>query len=188
MLLLTLWNAIVYLIWIRGHLKLAQRGRPEIPNRYKAAVQLSRAIDRDFAGQDLGRLRNSDLEHRLHKTLGGGRVEIPSLPSRYGLRDRATRWAAREKAWLVTVCMYTVWAVGSWFFYPYTRTAWVTLWFQVWVWLSLVFAVAVGSTVGSRLFLVTAWALLGSVSLVPVLHSVKADIWRVHSDNLFSYY
>jgi hypothetical protein len=103
MFLVSLWIVVVYLMWLKGRLDLAQRHGDEVPARFRAVLDLATALSRELldAGEVSERLTNRQLEHRIKNRLDGGRVavRVPSTAAGYSLRKSAWSWMKTEKWW-----------------------------------------------------------------------------------------
>ncbi|KAK7716923.1 hypothetical protein SLS63_010930 [Diaporthe eres] len=117
MLLMSLWSLSVYVMWLKAHLKLSSRGPYEIPNRYKAAVKLTRAIAVDFGDADQATaLSNKEFSTHVSRNLRGGRVGgDPAMAlGKYSFRSGLKGWVAREKRWFSGMVLCTSLAFFGW--------------------------------------------------------------------------
>ncbi|KAG8159812.1 hypothetical protein KVR01_010449 [Diaporthe batatas] len=169
LLLMTIWSVIVFVMWLKAHLKLSRRGPYEIPNRYKAAIKLTRSIALDFGDADMAYgLSNKEFTSHLRRHLKGGRVGAdPAMAlGKYSLSFRGFGgWVAREKWWFSAVVLCTLFCCVGWML---PLAAWSLLWLAVWAWPVLAFALAVGTTGRSRLFLSGCWLAIGVAWIVPL--------------------
>ncbi|KAL2284946.1 hypothetical protein FJTKL_08497 [Diaporthe vaccinii] len=111
MLLMSLWSLSVYVMWLKAHLKLSSRGPYEIPNRYKAAVKLTRAIAVDFGDVDQATaLSNKEFSTHVSRNLRGGRVGgDPAMAlGKYSFRSGLKGWVAKEKRWFSGMVLCTL--------------------------------------------------------------------------------
>jgi hypothetical protein len=107
MLLVLLWTVVVYVMWLKGRLDLAQRHGDEVPARFRAVLDLAKALNHELsrAGEVSDSLANRQLERRITERLDGGRVAVrvpsPTPATGYSFRKGAWGWIKREKWWLV---------------------------------------------------------------------------------------
>lgn len=168
MLLMTVWSLSVYVMWLRAHLKLSSRGPYEIPNRYKAAVKLTRAIAVDFGDADEATyLSNKEFSTHISRNLKGGRVGgDPAMAlGKYSFRNGVKGWISREKWWFSGIVLCSVFCCVGWLL-PYEVFG--LLWLAVWSWPIIVFALAVGTTRKSRLFFLISWLIIGMAWILPI--------------------
>lgn len=175
MLLMSLWSLSVYVMWLKAHLKLSGRGPYEIPNRYKAAVKLTRSIAVDFGDVDQATaLSNKEFSAHVKRSLRGGRVGgDPAMAlGKYSFRSGLKGWVAREKRWFSGMILCTLFCCTGWLL-PYEVFG--LLWLSVWLWPMIAFALAVGTTSKSRLFFLISWLILGMAWILPIsIESVTA--------------
>lgn len=175
MLLMSAWSLSVYVMWLKAHLKLSSRGPYEIPNRYKAAVKLTRSIAVDFGDVDEATaLSNKEFSARVSRSLRGGRVGADPAQAlgKYSLRRGLKAWIAREKWWFSGIVLCTVFCCTGWLL-PYEVFG--LLWLAVWLWPMIALALAVGTTRKSRLFFLISWLLIGVAWILPIsIESVRS--------------
>lgn len=168
MLLMCIWTLSVYIMWLKAHLKLSSRGPYEIPNRYKAAVKLTRSIAVDFGDIDQATaMSNKEFSTHLSRALRGGRVGgDPAMAlGKYSFRSSLKGWVAREKRWSFGIVLCTAFCCTAWLL-PYE--AWGLQWVALWLLLSIVLALAIGTTKKSRFFFLVSWLLVGMVWMLPI--------------------
>ena len=168
MLLMCLWSLSVYIMWLKAHLKLSNRGPYEIPNRYKAAVRLTRSIAVDFGDVDKATtMSNKEFSTHVRQNLRGGRVRgDPTMAlGRYNFRSGLKSWIAREKWWFSGIMLCTAFCCTGWML-PYALFG--LLWLAVWLWPVIAFAMAVGTTRKSRLFFLGCWLVVGLAWILPI--------------------
>lgn len=170
LLLMSFWTVAVYTVWLRAHRKLSRRGAYEIPNRYKAALRLAGAVSQDFAEfQDAKALTNRDFVEHLRRARDGGRVRgdsaMPVAERQDSLWRSVKNWFKREKWWASVLVIDTLWLCTVW---VVLSVVWTPYWLSLWMWLSIVFALGVGTTRKSRLFFVVIWLLLGIAVVFPL--------------------
>lgn len=165
---MSLWSLSVYAMWLKAHLKLSSRGPYEIPNRYKAAVKLTRSIAVDFGDADeAAALSNKEFSTHVSRNLRGGRVGgDPAMAlGKYSFRNGLKGWIASEKRWFSGMVLCTVFCCVGWLL-PYE--AWCLLWLGVWLWPVIALAMAVGTTSKSRFFFLISWLLIGIAWILPI--------------------
>lgn len=166
---MSLWSLSVYAMWLKAHLKLSSRGPYEIPNRYKAAVKLTRSIAVDFGGNSdqAAALSNKQFSTHVSQALRGGRVGgDPAMAlGKYSFRSSLKGWITSEKRWFSGIMVCTVFCCVGWLL-PYG--AWCLLWLGVWLWPVIAFAMAVGTTSKSRFFFLISWLLIGIAWILPI--------------------
>jgi len=168
MVLMCLWTLSVFVMWLKAHLKLSSRGSYEIPNRYKAAVKLTRSIAVDFGDVDKATaLSNKEFSAHLGRNLKGGRVGgDPAMAlGKYSFRSGLKGWVTREKRWFSAIVLCTIFCCTGWLL-PYKIFG--LLWIGVWLWPVLAFVLAVGTTGRSRLFFFGCWLAIGIAWIVPI--------------------
>ncbi|KAI3393152.1 hypothetical protein diail_4677 [Diaporthe ilicicola] len=103
--LLVVWTFGVWVMWLHGHLELANRGKYEVPKDFKAALYLADSIrkDLDEFGQEPEFLSNEDLKRHAAEHLKGGKVEIQtlSLNQGYSFRRHSWQWIKNNKLWIL---------------------------------------------------------------------------------------
>lgn len=168
LLLMDIWTLSVFVMWLKAHLKLSSRGSYEVPNRYKAAVKLTRSIALEFGDVDKATaLSNKEFSTHLRRGLRGGRVGgDPAMAlGKYSLSFRGFKgWVAREKRWFSAIILCTLFCCVGWLL---PHDAWSLLWLAVWVWPVLAFALAFGTTGRSRLFFFGCWLAIGIAWIIP---------------------
>jgi hypothetical protein len=157
-------------MWLKAHLKLSSRGPYEIPNRYKAAVQLTRSIAADFGDVDRATaLSNKEFSAHLGRDLKGGRVRggpAMALGEHTGSsQNNLKAWFVREKPWFSAIVLCTIFCCTSWLL-PYRVLG--LFWLGVWLWPVLAFSLAFGTTGRSRLFFSGCWLALGIAWILPM--------------------
>lgn len=168
MLLMGVWTLSVYIMWLKAHLKLSSRGPYEIPNRYKAAVKLTRSIALDFGDADQATaLSNKEFSAHVSRALRGGRVGgDPAMAlGKYSFRSSVKGWVGREKRWFSGMVLCTLFCCVGWLL-PYQVFG--LLWLSVWLWPIFVFALTVGTTNKSRFFFLISWLLIGVAWIIPI--------------------
>ncbi|KAJ0117391.1 hypothetical protein J7T55_003805 [Diaporthe amygdali] len=168
MLILWVWTLSIYIMWLRAHMKLSSRGPYEVPNRYKAAVRLSRSIAVDFGDVDRATdMSNKEFSAYVSRNLKGGRVGAdPAMAlGKFNFRSCLKGWIRREKWWFSALILCTIFCCTGWQL-PYSLFS--LLWLSVWLWPVIAFALAVGTTNKSRFFFLFAWLLLGIAWIIPL--------------------
>ncbi|KAK3292120.1 uncharacterized protein B0H64DRAFT_346694 [Chaetomium fimeti] len=167
-LLLLLWIAVMYTMWLKGHLDLKQRHGGEVPAKFKAVLELAAALNHGLAdiGEPPDGLTNRQLERYISKQLNGGRVamEMPSSASGYSFRKGAWGWIKRikrEKWWVV---LFMVAVFISAFPAVWLRPLIPFAFFAIFA-ASVILALAIGRTRASRVFICLA-GLIISLCLV----------------------
>lgn len=168
MLILWLWTLSVFIIGLKAHLKLSSRGPYEIPNRYKAAVRLTRSIAVDFGDVDKATtMSNKEFSTHVSRSLRGGRVGgDPAMAlGKYSFRSSFKDWVAREKWWFSGLILCTLLCCVAWLI-PYAIYGF--MWLPPWLWPCIAFALAVGTTRKSRYFILFCWLVLGLAWIIPL--------------------
>lgn len=169
MLLMSLWTLSVFVMWVMAHLKLSSRGAYEVPNRYKAAVKLTRSIAVDFGDADsAAALSNKEFSTHVRRNLRGGRVGgDPAMAlGKYSYRSRLWGWIKREKVWFSAIVVCTIFCCVGWML-PGRIIG--LLWLGIWLWPVLLFALAVGTTGKSRFFFFGCWLAVGIAWILPMM-------------------
>ncbi|KAL1882153.1 hypothetical protein Daus18300_000638 [Diaporthe australafricana] len=169
MFFLGFWTLSIYVMWLKAHLKLLSRGPYEIPNRYKAAVRLSRSIAADFGDVDKATaMSNKEFSGHVGRTLRGGRVGADpamALGQLFSFRSILKGWVRRERWWFSALVLCTLFCCTGWML-PYA--AFGLLWACVWLWPVIAFALAVGTTNKSRFSFLVCWLLVGIAWIIPL--------------------
>lgn len=172
LLLLSSWTVAVFVVWLRAHLKLLRYEGHEKPNRYQAALLLSKSIEYDFKGfEDPSTTTNRSFDRHVAKTLNGGMVELeplsPTAELHPGFKRSLKNWFQKERWWASFLMLDTVWLGVGWL----TIRSWLSAtfyWLTLFAWPSIVFALILGTTRNSRLFFVTSWVTFGIAMLLPL--------------------
>lgn len=191
---LMLWTIGIFIMWIRSHKILRERGRKEVAGEHKAIFELAEAMRTQLISlgkdnvEDVPALGELDLRCRITKDLHGGSIsyDYPQPPIR-SIKDNISAgwrtklkakkekwwtWTRKEKWWLTTFFIsYVLCSTVGWYsFYP--------LWlFIISLPLAFVFALCYGSTKKSRgvLFL---WSfLLLSLIFIPFWLAFTGYFW-----------
>lgn len=190
------WTLVIWVVWLRAHVRLSSRGPYEVPNRYQGAMALSKSIEEDFAEHDKPMaMSNKDFTNYRSKTLRGGSVRHFStrslVPDKAGVWASTKRWLKQERWWCIALLVETVWVSTGWMAvgaafnaidYPYTWGSYVayrrTALFveglygvTSWAWPAMLFAMAIGTTRKSRLFFIGCWELIGLVIVISLFNA-----------------
>lgn len=170
--LLLLWFAAVYTLWLKGQLDLKQRQGDEAPARFAAVLDLAEALRHELSsvGEVPGALTNRQLRRCVSEQLGGGRVALQTPSSSqaggYSFRKGSWSWIKRERWWFafaVVAGLMPLMAMFLLVFAFFTPFA-----------LGVFLAIAVGSTTGSRVLISIAGLIISLVfmggfsSIVPI--------------------
>ncbi|KAI0011042.1 hypothetical protein F4779DRAFT_637798 [Xylariaceae sp. FL0662B] len=146
--LLLVWTAGTYIMWLKAHFKLSLLDKPEVPKGWKCVLLLAKAMNDEFdnASIDPKALTDKELKKAVNKQLQGGYVplETASEGISYSFRRQFPKWLAREKYWCIALGTSVVLQLLSLF-------------------CGISFALAVGNTTKSRLLLITCWLVLGLI-------------------------
>jgi len=178
MLCLLVWSVGIHYMSLLSHLRrLALAGGTDVPARYKAALELSHAMQHELShsgGGDAIKLTGRQLEHRVHRALRGGRMQLPTaadeLPTAAtstsaGKPTRLVRaWLRRERWWFTALVVLTSFLVGGFLLALWTYSLLSSLYWAALCWTVGVYAaMAVGRTKRTRGFILICGLMLGII-------------------------
>lgn len=164
--LVLVWTLGIYLMWLQSHLTMKKSGRQEVAGEQKAILELAESMKRDLMenGHDPTTMTEAQVNSAVNDTLKGGSInyQLPLIPEGFSLRKGLMGWLNKEKWWTLAIMsliliLCTVWVVD-----PFAT-----------MWLSgptatLIVALQVGSTTGSRVVLLTIFWVLWIVIYAPM--------------------
>lgn len=152
---------------LTAHSSLALRKGVEVPEKYRAAFMLALAMQQEFNELDKTpeKLTEAQIENYINTRLSGGRMTLRSaFPEPPQSLLRVTKeWVKRDKWWLTVMSGLTLLVATCWmsaFDSPDTMNIY---WLLVCATAGVHFAVVVGRTRKSRLFIACFGGLLGIV-------------------------
>lgn len=185
------WTMVIFIVWLRAHVKLSRRGPYEIPNRYKGALVLSKAIEQDFAEHEKpGTMNEKDFTEHRSKILKGGTVWSdsvqPPLDSKRGVWSSTKKWMRQDRWWCVALAVDAIWLSVGWIALKESRNVYEYedvfdssrssqnayrnyralegfYAITLWAWPAVIFAMIIGTTRKSRLFFVSCGIVIGFV-------------------------
>jgi hypothetical protein len=173
---LLLWTIGIYIMYLRAHFTLRLQHRTCVPGEIKAVFELSDAMKSGFQSidQDPANLEEHQLRRRIRDALKGGQIAyhhnlpVPlDSPERYSFRKGVVRWLKRRKSWwkserwwlvalvIVSTLFSTAWIYSSGFFL-----------FMLGPIVGIIFAMQIGSTLRSRLFIVFVLSLASALAIM----------------------
>lgn len=107
---LLIWSIGTSIMWYKGHRRLPIVDQPEVPNGWRAVVELARAMEAEFraAGVDVTAVTDDHAKRVVRKKLRGGSVSFRQHQLSRGEGDlgpAAWAWLKRERWW-------ALWSVG----------------------------------------------------------------------------
>jgi hypothetical protein len=166
---LLIWTVGIYIMYLRAHFTPRLQTRTCVAGEIKAVFELSEAMKTGFQSidEDPTNLEEHQLRRRIRDTLKGGQIAynntVPVLldsPQRYSFRKGVLRWLRREKWWLIALVIVstlfsTAWIYSSGFFL-----------FMLGPVVGIIFAMQIGSTLRSRLFIVFVLSLASALAIM----------------------
>ncbi|KAK3690449.1 hypothetical protein B0T22DRAFT_481627 [Podospora appendiculata] len=132
LLMLLVWTTGVFILWLRGHLELAQHGEHEVPGKLKAALDLVLRVNEDFSSSEKppSNISSRQLEEDTETRLNGGRIQLRALDQRERINVKrvVVEWARREKWWLVALMVMALSSLPGLYF---------LLWEEYWIWMKV---------------------------------------------------
>ena len=166
LLALFIWSTGLWVMWHSARHRLPLKNEPEVPRGWRAVLELSRAMERELllAGIDVTTMTDRQAKREIRRRLRGGHVSFDArlTDPGYGLWSAFIAWVRREKWWIffffammavsvaLDLSILMTWtfviSVGCW-------TAGGAYFMVLWV----------GTTVGSRVFMLAIAGLIGFV-------------------------
>lgn len=175
---LLIWTIGTFTMWLRAHLTLRHRGRTDIAGEYKAILELASAITEtcEEVNLDPEKLTEQQLREQVKDKAKGGRIaynspllegKFPFMKNMRALPRRIWVWVKKEKWWVGADFLALLWfALADLLDFTFFL-------FAMFAFLSISFAMAIGSTNGSRLmFAVGGFVVLGLGIAVPAGHKL----------------
>jgi hypothetical protein len=160
-------------MWIYTHFTLALRKRlpEEIPGENRAILELAVAMqdELDIKAIEPSILREQQLKERIKKEIQGGAISSTYFSSElesHSIRKGLVTWFKTDRWWLLAMLVTSTFAS--------TAILWAMqepsgLWVWSWSW-SILFgqfwAFCIGTTVGSRLLIISFWSFVGGVIVI----------------------
>ncbi|XXH01707.1 hypothetical protein Hte_008068 [Hypoxylon texense] len=183
--LLFIWTIGISTMWLRAHRRLPLRGHPEVPKGWKAVILLAEALNKELSETDIDvhALRDQQVKNSIQKYLQGGSVRFDAHLTRQevdfgkGVRDWFHHGRVLEKTyanrwWETVLIVFAAPLVLSVIFRICSQPGGT---FLVAVFgsaiLGILCALAIGSTLRSRLFVTSSWVLVGLVVFIGVYAS-----------------
>ena len=160
-------------MWLKAHLTMRLRGRAEVAGGYKAVLELASSIASELGKENENplNLTEQQLQQSINR-LDCGTISYKSAitQSSYSFRKGLSKLPKSEKCWLSAVCLSClclslIWMVNFPFFF-----------FMTFFLFSIGFAVIVGRTNKSRMFLTLCGCVPGiivAVYFAPALSGVN---------------
>ncbi|KAI1770104.1 hypothetical protein F4818DRAFT_433974 [Hypoxylon cercidicola] len=183
--LLFVWTIGISVMWLRARHRLPLRGHPEVPKGWKAVILLAEAMDKELleAEIDAHSLRDQEVKNQIRNHLQGGSIRFDAcltrreVSFRRGFRNwfkynRLLEQTYANKWWLTIALVSTAPVLGSMMSGLYNQPGGVFL-LSIFgcVILGVLSALAIGSTLRSRLFMMSSWFLAGLVVFIGVCTS-----------------
>ena len=163
LLALFIWSTGLWVMWHSARHRLPLKNEPEVPRGWRAVLELSRAMERELLleGIDVTTVTDRQAKREIRRRLRGGHVSFDArlTDPGYGLWSGVIAWIRREKWWIVFFCaMMAVWvALGlsnsMSVIFVACFTVGCVYFIVLWV----------GTTVGSRVFMLAVAGLIGVV-------------------------
>ena len=166
---LFIWSVGTSIMWFKGHRRLPLVNQPEVPNGWRAVVELARAMEAEFraASVDITALTDAKVKREVRKKLRGGSVSFREhrLSRREGdLGPAVWAWLKREKWWVLWSVGPLAVAFGLYFgFVPLAGIIAPVLWS---IGGSTTMALWLGTTLGSRVFILTVLLVAASLPII----------------------
>lgn len=172
-------------MWLRARHRLPLRGHPEVPKGWKAVILLADAMDKELMEADIDAhaLRDQQVKNKIQKYLQGGSVRFDAHLTRkkVNIRREIRNWFKHNRLleltyvnrwWLIGIILSVVPVTMSMMTGIYSQPGGIFLLaiFGCAI-LGILSALAVGSTLRSRLFVTTSWVLAGLVVFIGVCAS-----------------
>jgi hypothetical protein len=174
MLLLLAWTLGIYALWLHTHYTMTLRKRlyEDISGNYRAILELAAAMQRELHVEHVNPsvLREKQLKERVNKEILGGRISYinpTSEPEIYSMLKAFRAWSKTERWWLLAMMIISIFCSIGWLsiFFPLgTSEIWLWFW-SLSVWLGQLSAFCIGSTAGSRLLIISFWAIIGAITI-----------------------
>jgi hypothetical protein len=175
MVLLLAWTLGIYALWLHTHYTMMLRKQlyEEISGEHRAILELAAAMQRELDVEDIDPLvlREKQLKERINMEILGGRisyVHLRSKPELYSMWKAVRQWFKAEKWWFLAMLTVTIFCSTGWIICVshggYTA---MLLWFWSFsVWLGQLWAFCIGTSVGSRLLIISSWAIMGTIIII----------------------
>jgi hypothetical protein len=173
-----LWSIAMLCVWLEASRKLPIPGWPEVPRGWRSVLALAEAMRQDFAEADIDpyTLTDSQLKDEIRHRLRGSQMALDTPPGTANDADMLGAMAEIVRsnvAWCVAFVIFAALSIAlpvrqavSWL--PWL-TFFLTMVFAVW------FAVMLGRTTGSRLFMMFVWSIVGAAVAVVVSQVLPYD-------------
>ncbi|KAI6083072.1 hypothetical protein F4821DRAFT_245572 [Hypoxylon rubiginosum] len=183
--ILFIWTIGISIMWLRARHRLPLRGHPEVPKGWKAVILLADAMDKELMEADIDAhaLRDQQVKNKIQKYLQGGSVRFDAHLTRkkVNIRREIRNWFKHNRLleltyvnrwWLIGIILSVVPVTMSMMTGIYSQPGGIFLLaiFGCAI-LGILSALAVGSTLRSRLFVTTSWVLAGLVVFIGVCAS-----------------
>ncbi|KAI0886775.1 uncharacterized protein GGS22DRAFT_158635 [Annulohypoxylon maeteangense] len=179
------WTIGISIMWLRAHFKLPLQGQPETPKGWRAVILLADAMNTELPNSDIDvhALKDAKVKDMVRERLRGGtvRFDAPLTREEYSFRSGIYGWvksntlgkrAYRNKWWIAAFCLAAVPLVILLIYGVYVRPIGVFLIaISSCVILGVAFALGIGSTTRSRLFVTSLWIMTGLVVFIGVCAS-----------------
>lgn len=169
--LLLVWTMGVWLVWLKAHSSLLD-SKFRVPSTYQAILALAENIQSQFGpGRDV---EPEKLDQHVATELDGGRISIPDatpLPNISALKLMG-RWIKRNGGWFVGLFLLTAYVAVGWIYTP--LLPYVTL---VVFDITVMFALVVGRTRQSRLWMLFGGGVVALIVGLCVLAALGPSVW-----------
>ena len=171
MILLLTWTLGIYALWLHTHYTMALRKQlyEEISGEHRAILELAAAMQRELDVEHIDPLvlREKQLKERINIEILGGRisyVHLRSKPELYSMWKAVRQWFKAEKWWFLAMLTVTIFCLTGWMLWVAQGGYSAML---LWLWsFSVCFgqlgAFCIGTSVGSRLLIISSWAIMGA--------------------------
>ncbi|KAI1455161.1 hypothetical protein F4805DRAFT_437039 [Annulohypoxylon moriforme] len=162
--LLNIWTIGTYVMWFKARFQLPLQGQPEIPRGWKSVLILAEKMNEEFqqAGINVQSLTNKRLEEEIGKILGGGSVSFdsPLTKKGYSFWDGTKKWFSEKRSRCLVMVLTFVLISGVWVGLLLQEDSLDSLFVMPpCIFFGMFFALGVGSTIRSSLFMALCWNL-----------------------------
>ncbi|MBE3044269.1 hypothetical protein IMZ48_17210 [Candidatus Bathyarchaeota archaeon] len=170
---LLVWSTGLWIMWYKAYCRLPLQDEPEVPRGWRAVQELSRAMEWELVpkGINLSQVTDRKAKREIRRRLRGGAVSLDALLARpdYRFWPAFRSWAWRDKWWLVAFCSFLTLFLTRLFVdqgpdSPGSLYSLTPIFMTLTI--AVVFVVLIGTTDGSRVFILAFVCL--AVVFIPV--------------------